>query len=204
MSAERDKYRRRKIAAQVARAELQRQVLALRLRGDTYEDIGRVLKISWQSAYRAFRKSLEAIPALEAEAARRESLARLDAIRAEAWRHLDDDPAAMLTILIRCEERVARLLGLDPRTPSVEVNVLGPDRGGIPIALARQMLADIQNSGEPIDIEQIDIDTEEQLSQDDSNTDEQPLPAVVSVEEARAALKALESEGGTDGDSAED
>ena len=66
------------------------------------------------------------------------------------------------------------------------------------------MLADIQNSGEPINIEQIDIDTEEQLSQDDSNTDEQPLPAVVSVEEARAALKALESEGGTDGDSAED
>ena len=120
MSAERDTDRRRKIAAQVARAELQRQVLALRLRGDTYEDIGRVLKMELAVGIQGFSKSLRAIPALEAEAARRESLARLDAIRAEAWRHLDDDPAAMLTILIRCEERVARLLGLDPRTPSVE------------------------------------------------------------------------------------
>ncbi|MFZ1122366.1 MAG: hypothetical protein WAN81_19235 [Candidatus Binataceae bacterium] len=83
--------------------------------------------------------------------------------------------------------------------------MLAPDRGAIPIALARQMLRDIQNSGEPIkidDIEEIDVDTEEQVSQDDSNIDEQLLPAVVSIEEARAALK--ESEGGTDGDSAED
>ena len=77
---------------------------------------------------------------------------------------MDDDPAAMLTILIRCEERAARLLGLDPKIPAVEVNVLGPGRGAIPIALARQMLRDIQNSGEPIkidDIEEIDVDTEE-------------------------------------------
>ena len=196
MSTKRDKYRRRKIAAQIARAKLQRQVLTRHLRGDTYEEIGRALEISWQSAYRAYRAALAAIPALEAEAARRESLARLDAIRAEAWRHMDDDPAAMLAILIKCEERTARLFGLDPKTPAVEVNVLAPDRGAIPIALARQMLRDIQNSGEPIridDIEEIDVDTE-----NDSNTDEQLLPVVVSVEEARAAFKALESEDGAD------
>ncbi len=206
MSTKRDKYRRRKIAAQIARAKLQRQVLTRHLRGDTYEEIGRALRIRWQSAYRAFRKALAAIPALEAEAARRESLARLDVIRAEAWRHMDNDPAAMLAILIKCEERTARLLGLDSKIPTVELNVLAPDRGAIPIALARQMLRDIQNSGEPIkidDIEEIDVDTEEQVSQDDSNIDEQLLPAVVSIEEARAALKA-ESEGGADGDSAED
>jgi hypothetical protein len=124
-------------------------------------------------------------------------LARLDAIRAEAWRHLDNDPAAMLSILLRCEERVARLLGLDPKAPAVEVNVLGGfDRGAIPIPLARQMLRDLQNNRDPID----DI---EEIDENDTNAHEQ-LPAVVSIAEARAALKALESEGGADGDSAED
>ena len=120
----------------------------------------------------------------------------LEFIRSEALRRLKDDPPADLAILLRVEERRARLLGLDLKAPAVEVNLLAPDRGAIPIALARQMLRDIQNSGEPIridDIEEIDVDRE-----NDSNTDEQLLPVVVSVEEARAAFKALESEDGAD------
>ena len=197
---------KRRIVRQVTRAELQRQVLELRVRhGLTYAEVGARLGISEYAAYRGYRAAIAAIPEPIASEARRESLEHLEFIRSEALRRLKDDPPAYLVILLRVEERRARLLGLDPRTPSVEVNVLGPHRGVIPIALARQMLRDIENSGDPIKIDDIvDIDTEKQVSQDDSNTDEQPLPAVVSVEEARAALKALESEGGADGDSAED
>ena len=196
MSTKRDKYRRRKIAAQIARAKLQRQVLTRHLRGDTYEEIGRALEISWQSAYRAYRAALAAIPALEAEAARRESLARLDAIRAEAWRHMDDDPAAMLAILIKCEEPRPACLGWTrrhrrskstcwPLTAArfrlrwrVRCYAIFRIAGSRSVSTTSRRLTSIQKT--------------------DSNTDEQLLPVVVSVEEARAAFKALESEDGAD------
>ena len=188
---------KRRIVRQVTRAELQRQVLELRVRqGLTYAKVGAKLGISEYAAYRAYRAAIAAIPEPIASEARRESLEHLEFIRSEALRRLKDDPPAYLAILLRVEERRARLLGLDLKAPAVEVNLLAPDRGAIPIALARQMLRDIQNSGEPIridDIEEIDVDTE-----NDSNTDEQLLPVVVSVEEARAAFKALESEDGAD------
>jgi hypothetical protein len=128
----------------VATAEQRRRVVELRLRGMTFEAIGAAIGRDASSAHRAYYGALAAIPERVASEERKAMLERLELLRRNAWTLYKRDPAAALAVLLRIEERHARLLGLDPKPAAVEVNMLGSDGGAISIALARDIARDIE------------------------------------------------------------
>lgn len=107
--------------------ERERNVLALRLQGATFEQIGTQLRISTQGAEKSYKRALRRIPEKEAILARKEALTRLDSLRVLAWTRLkgmdrsDPNYDAAVQSVLRIEQREAKLLGLDaPRQLEVQ------------------------------------------------------------------------------------
>jgi hypothetical protein len=135
-------YFQRKTEGQIARAQTQAKVLERRLKGETWIEIGAALGIEESAARRAYQAAIASISAPQADQARLESIERIGMIPRKAWQRLRAAPgehAEMLAILIRCEERIAKLLGLDPKTPLVEITAAD---GLIPLDVFRQAVAD--------------------------------------------------------------
>jgi hypothetical protein len=80
-------------AAHLTRARMTKQLMALRLEGQDYRAIGKRLGIDLSTAFRIFRDTLAAIPRVEADAARKESLERIAMIRCQAWARMKKSPS---------------------------------------------------------------------------------------------------------------
>jgi DNA-binding CsgD family transcriptional regulator len=109
---------KRKAASRLLAAEREQRALQLKLRGCTFEEIGRALGISTVGASKAYHRAFRRIPATEAKRAREEQKLRLDELRKKVWPVIDqsDRPmtiAAMSREIIRIEQREAYLFGLD-------------------------------------------------------------------------------------------
>jgi transposase len=105
--------------AKVDIARREQQIVALRLRGISFHEIGRVIGISRISAYRAFHKALRRNTDQDIQTHHRSELAELEAEQANVWRAMDankDDWRAQMsgTAQLRgIHVRRAKLLGLD-------------------------------------------------------------------------------------------
>jgi hypothetical protein len=102
----------------LARAQLERQCLELRLAGATYEDIARQLALpNYMLAYRAYLRAIRNIPAPAAHRACTEMLERLNRLRLHVWSKFQDagstELATLVVAALRIETREAHLLGLD-------------------------------------------------------------------------------------------
>lgn len=106
--------------------------VALRLKGETYGEIGKALGISAPSAYRAVARSLKRVIAKTSEDAdelRTLELQRLDKLLLALWPRASKGNDAAVDRVLRVMERRAKLKGLD-----APVQVSGP--GGGPIEMA--------------------------------------------------------------------
>jgi hypothetical protein len=83
----RDPVKRQAAAARKA------QILELRLRRVTFEQIGKVIGISKQAAHKTYMRALNQLPNKLARMVRREELEVLDRLEAEFWRIISS-PAA--------------------------------------------------------------------------------------------------------------
>jgi hypothetical protein len=119
--------------AKVDIARREQQIVALRLRGISFHEIGRVIGISRISAYRAFHKALRRNTDQDIQTHHRSELAELEAEQANVWRAMDankDDWRAQMsgTAQLRgIHVRRAKLLGLDAPT---KLDVRGLYRAG--------------------------------------------------------------------------
>jgi hypothetical protein len=108
--------------AKVDIARREQQIVALRLRGISFHEIGRVIGISRISAYRAFHKALRRNTDQDIQTHHRSELAELEAEQANVWRAMDankDDWRSQMsgTAQLRgIQVRRAKLLGLDAPT----------------------------------------------------------------------------------------
>jgi hypothetical protein len=106
--------------ADIARRE--QQIVALRLRGVPFHEIGRDIGITRQSAFRAFHKALRRNTDQDIQTHHRSELAKLEMEEANVWRAMDankEDWQATATCmggLNRIHVRRAHLLGLDAPT----------------------------------------------------------------------------------------
>ncbi len=97
------------------------EVMRMRDEGLQFREIGDRLGVSMQRAHQLYSNALTEMARTVAPGAREAALRRLDAIAVEAWEvvraGLDPGPKlAALNILLRVEQRRARLLGLDAPT----------------------------------------------------------------------------------------
>jgi hypothetical protein len=125
--------------ADIARRE--QQIVALRLRGVPFHEIGRDIGITRQSAFRAFHKALRRNTDQDIQTHHRSELAKLEMEEANVWRAMDankEDWRAQMAgtaQLNRIHVRRARLLGLDAPT---KLDVTGIyQRGGSDIEAER-------------------------------------------------------------------
>jgi len=108
-------------AARQAAAARAAQILELRLRRVTFEQIGSALGISKQAAYKAYTRALSRIPNKLARVVRKEELEALDRLEAEFWRIISStaakaDPDLTLRAggrILEAQTRRAKLLGLE-------------------------------------------------------------------------------------------
>jgi hypothetical protein len=115
-------------AQRVSSAERRAQVVAMRRRRATFDDIGRALGISKQRAHQLYEQAITEIPAQQVDEHRAEELTLIDdAIRNLMVLARDPDTSSRTKVeawnAIRgWAERKARLLGLDaPRRQAIEV-----------------------------------------------------------------------------------
>jgi hypothetical protein len=117
---------------EIARRE--EQIVALRLRGISFVEIGRVIGMSRMSAFRAFKKALHRATQNDLKSHHRSELAELEMEKANVWRAMDankEDWRAQMsgTAQLRgIHVRRAKLLGLDAPT---KLDVRGLYRTGI-------------------------------------------------------------------------
>jgi DNA-binding CsgD family transcriptional regulator len=113
-------------AAKVTARERERQAIALRKGGATYEEIGRALGVARTTAYQAVRRALVRLAQESREDAiqlRQLELVRLDGIQVQMTRILDGQDSTprqrcdAADRLIKVSERRARLLNLDAWPP---------------------------------------------------------------------------------------
>ena len=108
--------------ARLESARREQQIVALRLRGVSFFEIGRVLGITRQSAHHAFNKALRRNTDQDIQTHHRSELAKLDMEEANVWRAMDankEDWRAQMsgTAQLRgIHVRRAKLLGLDAPT----------------------------------------------------------------------------------------
>ena len=131
--------------AKLESARREQQIVALRLRGVSFFEIGRFLGITKQSAHRAFLKALRRNTDQDIQTHHRAELGKLDMEETNVWRAMDankEDWRAQMsgTAQLRgIHIRRAKLLGLDAPT---KLDVSGIyQRGGVDIAaeqLARE------------------------------------------------------------------
>jgi len=106
--------------ADIARRE--QQIVALRLRGVPFHEIGRDIGITRQSAFRAFHKALRRNTDQDIQTHHRSELAKLEMEEANVWRAMDANKedwqatATCMSGLNRIHVRRAHLLGLDAPT----------------------------------------------------------------------------------------
>jgi hypothetical protein len=116
---------------EIARRE--EQIVALRLRGISFVEIGRVIGMSRMSAFRAFKKALHRATQNDLKSHHRSELAELEMEKANVWRAMDankEDWRAQMsgTAQLRgIHVRRAKLLGLDAPT---KLDVRGLYRSG--------------------------------------------------------------------------
>ena len=108
--------------ARLESARREQQIVALRLRGVSFFEIGRVLGITRQSAHHAFNKALRRNTDQDIQTHHRGELAKLDMEEANVWRAMDANKenwqAQMSgTAQLRgIHVRRSKLLGLDAPT----------------------------------------------------------------------------------------
>jgi hypothetical protein len=111
----------------------EQHIIALRLRGVPFHEIGRVIGITRQSAFRAFHKALRRATDQDIKTHHRSELAELEMEKANDWRTMDankDDWKVQMsgTAQLRGSHvRSAKLLGLDAPT---KLDVRGLYRSG--------------------------------------------------------------------------
>jgi hypothetical protein len=119
--------------AKVDIARREQQIVALRLRGVSFFEIGRVLGISRQSAHRAFHKALRRGTDEDIQTQHRGELGKLEMEEANVWRAMDANKEnwqaqmAGTAQLRGIHIRRAKLLGLDAPT---KLDVRGLYRSG--------------------------------------------------------------------------
>jgi hypothetical protein len=120
-SAENGRARGRDPVKRQAAAARKAQILELRLRRVTFEQIGKALGISKQAAHKTYMRALNQLPNKLARMARKEELEVLDRLEAEFWRIISS-PAAKEDhdLVLRAGGRIldtqtrrAKLLGLE-------------------------------------------------------------------------------------------
>ena len=120
--------------AKLESARREQQIVALRLRGVSFFEIGRRLDITRQSAHRAFLKALRRNTDQDIQTHHRAELGKLDMEETNVWRAMDankEDWRAQMagTAQLRgIHVRRAKLLGLDAPT---KLDVRGLYRTGI-------------------------------------------------------------------------
>lgn len=133
------------------------QAAELRLRGLTYEKIGRELEMTPEGARQAVLRGLDRIRGHTDELAvevRAQEAARLDRICETLSRLADnapDDATALAVVdrLLKVQDRRARLLGLDLQ----RVELTGANGGPIAIAAIQRVIVDPRDAGPVIDIQ---------------------------------------------------
>jgi Stage III sporulation protein D len=108
------------VARQVAAAR-KAQILELRLRRVTFEQIGKMMGISKQAAHKNYTSALNELPNKLARRVRKEELEVLDRLDAEFWRIISspaakEDPDLVLRAggrILDTQTRRAKLLGLE-------------------------------------------------------------------------------------------
>jgi len=130
-------------AARIAAAETRRQVVALRIRGLSYQAIGKQLGISKAAAHKHFKNALKEIPKADREELRMLEAQRIADLRQRLWGDLAGKPnpddsnkmirpegetlATLVNAAIRVSRHEAMIFGLDAPTKS---EVLASVAGG--------------------------------------------------------------------------
>lgn len=112
----------------VAAAERRRIAIELRKAGATYEEIGRSLGISKQSAYESVTRALAEIKAKTTDAAdavKTIELERLDAMFKGLWPSASKGNPQAVEKALRVMERRAKLLGIDAPTKVANTDPTG-------------------------------------------------------------------------------
>jgi DNA-binding CsgD family transcriptional regulator len=94
----------------------EKESLALRLRGYSYDAIGEKLGIEGQSARLAVKRAMAKIEAISDEDAtelRRVEVERIDAMLKGLWDAAESGDTAAVATVIKLQERKAKMLGLD-------------------------------------------------------------------------------------------
>lgn len=125
---------------------LERDAMALRLRGHTYVEIGEACGVTAEGARRACQRAMAEIRTETAETAaevREQEAARLDAVLvrlAELAEQSADESTALAVIdrLLRVQDRRAKLLGLDLQ----RTEITGPGGGPLQIATIQRVIVD--------------------------------------------------------------
>lgn len=117
--------------------ERRRMAFELRKAGATYDEIGKSLGITRQSAYGLVSKVLEDLQAQTAEdaaAVKAMELQRLDAMLKGLWPAASKGSPQSVEKALKVMERRARLLGLDAPTKHAHTDPTGEEERGYPVA----------------------------------------------------------------------
>jgi DNA-directed RNA polymerase specialized sigma24 family protein len=120
-STDSGRARGRDPAARQAAAARKAQILELRLRRVTFEQIGKMIGISKQAAHKTYMQALNQLPNKLARMVRKEELEALDRLEAEFWRIISspaakEDPDLVLRAggrILDTQARRAKLCGLE-------------------------------------------------------------------------------------------
>jgi hypothetical protein len=136
---------KRSPAAKVDIAKREEQIVALRLRGFSYPEIGGTVGVSKQAAVKAFQKALRRNTDADIQSHHRSELAKLEMEEANIWRVMDAnkaDPGVQFagTAQLRgIHTRRAKLLGLDAPAKLDLQAIYGTGQGDVTAArIARQ------------------------------------------------------------------
>lgn len=114
--------------AQLEARERIKQIIDLRLKNYTYLEIGPMVGMKPASCSAAFWKYIKSLPDEDAHDLRLEMNNRLRTISRELWNHFDRSPSRAAEVLVKVEERMAKLNGLDAPT---QTEISGPNGGPI-------------------------------------------------------------------------
>jgi hypothetical protein len=129
-------------AARLAAAEHQRQVVALRIRGTSFQMIGKQIGISKVAAFKLYKRALKTTPKADLEELRKLEAERIADLRQRLWIDLagkpdPDDPtriirpegetlATLINAAVRLSRHEAMVLGLDaPAKNEIVASVMG-------------------------------------------------------------------------------
>lgn len=113
-------------------AEQQEIIVNMRLKGAQFSEIAAATGLNRDTCHKRFWTYLKSMPTEDAVNMRKEMSEHLRMIKYNLWKEFRNHPARVAEVMVKVEDRFARLNGLDM---PIKTELSGPDGGPVPLSL---------------------------------------------------------------------